>query len=142
MNSGEYFYDLGKLIYQIDNAYEDYGKKTSLNSPNLLWILYALNDGKMHTQKSVCDDWQIPRSTTNTIIKELEEKKLVTLSHLNGTRREMIVGLTEEGKKFADGALTKLYEKEKQIYEKMKNPEKFLEELRNFVDLLSILSEE
>lgn len=142
MNSREYFYDLGKLIYQIDNAYEDYGKKTNLNSPNLLWILYALNDGKMHTQKSVCADWQIPRSTTNTIIKELEEKKLVTLSHLNGTRREMIVGLTEEGKKFADGALTKLYEKEKQIYEKMKNPEKFLEELRNFVDLLSILSEE
>ena len=142
MNSKTYFYELGKLIYQIDNSYEEYGKKSSITSANLLWILYALNDGNMHTQKSICDDWKIPRSTANTIIKELEEKKLISLSHLEGTRREMVIYLTDEGKLFADKVLNKLYEREKKIYDKLPNKDNFLNELKNFVKLLSILNED
>ena len=141
MDSKEYFYELGKLVYKIDNAYQEYGKKSSINSPNLLWILYALNDNKMHTQKSICDDWQIPRTTTNTIIKELEEKNLVTLNHLDGTRREMIVMLTDDGKAYADKTLNGLYKKEKEVYDKMEGKEKFLNDLKNFVELLNILKD-
>ena len=142
MKSREFFYEFGQLIYEIDNAYEQYGKRSNLSSPNLLWILYALNDGKTHTQKSVCDDWQIPRSTANTIVKELEEKGLLSLSHLEGTRREMVICLTDAGKVFADEVLSKLYEKEKEIFEKAQDPDKLLEELRSFTKLLAILTEE
>ncbi len=142
MTSKEFFYDFGRLIYQIDNIYEQYGKQSGLNSPNLLWILYALNDGKIHTQKSICEEWQIPRTTANTIIKELEEKKLISLSHINGTRREMAIYLTNEGKIFADEILSKLYEKERIIFDKINNPEGLINELNSFTKSLSILEED
>ena len=142
MESKEFFYEIGKLIYQIDNCYEEYGKKSSVNSPNLLWILYALNDGKMHTQKSVCDEWQIPRSTANTIIKELEEKGFVELNHLEGTRREKLIFLTDEGKKYAEKVLSNLYKKENKIFKEIKDPTKIIQDLQGFLQKLEILGED
>lgn len=50
MDAKEFFYLLGKAIYRIDAIYTDYAKESDV-SPTLLWILYALNDGKPHTQK-------------------------------------------------------------------------------------------
>ncbi len=142
MDSRKFFYELGKLIYQIDVEYETYGKSESINAPNLLWILYALNDGQPHTQRQICDDWQIPRSTANTIVKDLQKEGLVELSHLNGTRREMTIKLTEKGLSYADSVLQKLYLREQVVYDKMKNPEKFLKDLKSFTEILSLLNKE
>ncbi len=131
MNDRMFFYKLGKLIYGIDGAYEEYGKNCRVSSPNLLWILYALNDGERHSQKQICDDWAIPRSTANTIIKDLESKNYVALSQIKGERRELFVFLTPSGKKFADGILSDLYRREKEIYSEIEDPEAILIALQN-----------
>ena len=131
MDERIFFYKLGKLVYQIDGVYEEYGKNCSLGSPNLLWILYALNDGERHSQKQISDDWAIPRSTANTIIKDLESKNYVALSQIKGERRELLVSLTPSGKEYADGILSDLYHREKEIYSEIENPEKLLDVLQN-----------
>ena len=131
MDGREFFYRLGKLVYQIDGAYEEYGKGCDLGSPNLLWILYALNDGGRHSQKQLCDEWAIPRSTANTIIKDLESKNYIALSQIKGKRRELLVSLTESGKAYADGILSDLYKREKEIYSEIKAPEALLDALQN-----------
>ncbi len=131
MNERTFFYALGKLVYQIDGVYEAYGKNCRVGSPNLLWILYALNDGERHSQKQICEDWAIPRSTANTIIKTLEGKNLVTLSQIEGERRELLVSLTPRGKEFADGILADLYKREKEIYAEVEEPEALLSTLQN-----------
>ena len=131
MNERIFFYRLGKLLYQIDGAYEEYGKNCDLGSPNLLWILYALNDGKRHSQKQICDDWDIPRSTANTIIKDLESKNYIALGKIKGERRELLVSLTESGKKYADGILSDLYRREWEIYSEIESPEALLDVLQN-----------
>ena len=131
MDERIFFYRLGKLVYQIDGAYEAYGKNCNLGSPNLLWILYALNDGERHSQKQICDDWDIPRSTANTIIKDLESKNYITLSQIKGERRELLVSLTPSGKEYADGILSDLYRREKEIYAEIESPEALLETLQN-----------
>ena len=131
MNERIFFYRLGKLVYQIDGVYEGYGKNCNLGSPNLLWILYALNDGERHSQKQICDDWDIPRSTANTIIKDLENKHYITLSQIKGERRELLVSLTESGKKYADGILSDLYRREREIYSEIEAPEALLDTLQN-----------
>ena len=77
MNAKEFFYDLGKAIYKLDSIYTHFAKDSDA-SPTLLWILYALNDEKPHTQKEICQNWDLPKSTVNTIIMEL--KKMVILS--------------------------------------------------------------
>lgn len=126
MNSREFFYGLGKLVYKIDGAYEEYGRNFRIGSANLLWILYALNDGKAHSQKQISDDWAIPRSTANTIVKDLESKKYIVLSQIKGKRRELLVSLTPIGKSYADGLLSDLYRREDEIYSKMENPGELL----------------
>ena len=131
MDERIFFYRLGRLIYQIDGVYEGYGKNCKLGAPNLLWILYALNDGERHSQKQICDDWDIPRSTANTIIKDLESKNYITLSQIKGERRELLVSLTQSGKKYADGILSDLYQREKEIYAEIESPEALLDTLQN-----------
>ena len=130
MNERIFFYRLGKLVYQIDGVYDRYGKSCRVSSSNLLWILYALNDGKRHSQKQLCDDWAIPRSTANTIIKDLESKKYIALSQIKGERRELLVSLTPSGREYADGILSDLYKREKEIYSEMENPEALLDTLQ------------
>ncbi len=132
MDERIFFYKLGKLVYQIDGVYEGYGKNCKLGSPNLLWILYALNDGERHSQKQLSEDWDIPRSTANTIIKDLESKHYVALSQIKGERRELLVSLTESGKEYADGILSDLYKREKEVYSELENPEELLSALQNF----------
>ena len=131
MNERIFFYRLGKLVYQIDGVYEEYGKNCKLGSPNLLWILYALNDGERHSQKQISEDWDIPRSTANTIIKDLEGKNYVALSQIKGERRELLVSLTQSGKEYADRVLSDLYRREKDIYSELEAPEELLIILQN-----------
>ena len=130
MDERIFFYRLGKLIYQIDGVYQQYGKGCKLASPNHLWILYALNDGERHSQKQICDDWAIPRSTANTIIKDLESKNYVALSQIKGERRELLVSLTPSGKEYADEILSDLYQRERAIYSEIEAPEELLSTLQ------------
>ena len=131
MDERNFFYGLGKLVYRIDGVYEGYGKNCKLGSPNLLWILYALNDGERHSQKQICEDWDIPRSTANTIIKDLEAKGYLTLSQIKGERRELLVALTTGGKEYADKILSDLYRREREIYSEIEAPETLLGSLQN-----------
>lgn len=131
MDAREFFYTLGKLIYRIDGVYDEYGRNGNVGSPTLLWILYALNDGERHSQRQICDDWAIPRSTANTIVKDLESKKYITLSQISGARRELLISLTDSGKAYADSVLSDLYRMEGEIYSTIENPEAYLSVLRD-----------
>ncbi len=131
MDERNFFYRLGKLVYRLDGVYDEYGRNFHIGSPNLLWILYALNDGERHSQKQICEDWAIPRSTANTIIKDLESKNYVALSQIKGERRELLVSLTPRGKKYADGILSDLYRREDEIYSELTDPEALLSALRD-----------
>ena len=115
MNSRSFFYEFGKCLYGVDGFYAEYAKKFDVKE-NLLWILYALNDGKQHSQKEICDSWDLPRSTVNTIMKELETDGYVSLSQIKGEKRELNVSLTDKGQIYAEELLAELYEIEKRVY--------------------------
>ena len=132
MDERTFFHQLGKCVYKIDGAYDEYGRNFKIASSNLLWILYALNDGERHSQKQLCEDWAIPRSTANTIIKDLESKNFVTLSPIEGERRELLILLTPSGKEYADKTLSDLYQREKEIFSELKDPEELLALLEEF----------
>lgn len=114
MDAKEFFYLLGKAIYRIDAIYTDYAKESDV-SPTLLWILYALNDGKPHTQKEICLSWDLPKSTVNTIVMGLK-KGICTIRTNQRTKREMTIGITEEGKQYAKIKLQPIYEREKKVF--------------------------
>ncbi len=97
MESKEFFYHFGKLLYQIDAIYDEFAKKYKVKA-NILWILYSLNDGNEHTQKEISENWSIPKTTLNTLIKELEKDKYIELIPIEGEKRELNIKLTLSGK--------------------------------------------
>lgn len=131
MDSKLFFYEFGRSIYRVDGFYAEYAKKCNVKE-NLLWILYALNDGKEHSQKEICDSWDLPRSTVNTIMKELENDDYVMLNQIKGEKRELNVVLTLNGKEYADNLLSELYEIERKTYERLKS-HKVLDELNTII---------
>lgn len=140
MGSKEFFHELGVLIYQIDGIYTKYIKLNGIKSSNELWILYALNDNRGHSQKQISEDWDIPRTTTNTIVKDLEKKGYVTMEPLKGERREMSIILTSEGKKYANEKLEYLYKKEAEVFKNIKNPEEIITNLRFLLSNLEVIN--
>lgn len=93
-----------KASCTLDGIYWYIAKKSGIKE-NLFWLLYALNDDEQHTQKQICEDWQFPKTTINTLIKECETVGYVKLERVPGKKRELAISLTEAGKKFADKSL-------------------------------------
>ena len=115
MNARQFFYNFGKAIYPVDSFYDEFAKQSNVSSA-LLWVLYALNDGQPHTQIEVSTEWELPKTTVNTVIKELQQNGYVELIPIKGKRREMSIALTEAGKEYADRILSGLYKKEVAVY--------------------------
>lgn len=115
MDCRKSFYEFGRALYKIDGFYAEYAKTSGVKE-NLLWVLYALNDGNKHSQKEICESWDLPRTTVNTIVKELEEEGYVVLSQIKGEKRELELALTEKGKAYAESLLSELYEIESKAF--------------------------
>lgn len=115
MNARQFFYNFGKAIYHVDSFYDEFAKQSNVSSA-LLWVLYALNDAQPHTQIEVSTEWELPKTTVNTVIKELQQNGYVELIPIKGKRREMSIALTEAGKEYADSILSDLYKKEAAVY--------------------------
>lgn len=119
MDAKKFFYDFGKALYHVDAVYDDFAKDSGVVSPTLLWILYALNDGNEHTQREICVDWALPKSTVNTVMTELKRNGYVEFEPIKGKRREMTVILTQTGKEYAHSLLAAIYEKEAEVFKKL-----------------------
>lgn len=115
MNSRKFFYDFGRALYHVDSFYDEFAKQSNVSSA-LLWILYALNDGNPHTQIEISNDWELPKTTVNTVIKDIQKDGYIELVPIKGKRREMSIILTESGKAFADNVLSNLYKKEAEVF--------------------------
>ena len=76
---------------RIDGGYYFFARGAEVKE-NVLALLYALDDGQPHTQAEIARDWQIPKTTVNTNVKELVAAGYATLEH--GECREKIITLT------------------------------------------------
>ena len=105
-------------LYTGSTVRMTYFPKNAGIKANMLWLLSALNDGQTHTQSQICWDWNYPRTTVNTLVKELEQQGYVELIPVAGTRRELYIVLTDAGKAYADSILKPVYDAEEQLFER------------------------
>ena len=73
---------------------------------NTMILLYALDDGRPHTQKEICEEWLIPKTTLNTIVRECVKSGYLVLQPGS---REKEIRLTEQGKAYAASVLNRVY---------------------------------
>ena len=98
-------------------VYYEIAKKIGIKE-NTLLLLDILSDKKQHSQKQICDDWHIPRTTLNTIIKEcVRSGYIVLLAQSNS--KEKLISLTESGQIFADNATRTMKEAVQHSMEKI-----------------------
>lgn len=110
-----------------------------------LAVMYALDDGKPHSQMDISREWIIPKTSVNTIVKRWEKEGFVTLIPIPGKRREMNIMLTESGSEYAKSFLGFLYRAEDEALRRTleKYPEEFIEAIEFFgASLNEIFGEE
>lgn len=94
-----------------DGAYYHWARRSGV-SGHALGLLYALDDGLPHSQKEVCEEWFIPKTTINTIVKSFREAGYLTLEAMPDRPRQRQLCLTEAGRRFAKEALEQVYRAE------------------------------
>lgn len=96
-----------------DGAYYRWAVQSGV-TPNTLDLLYALDDGLPHSQKQICEEWAIPKTTINTVVKACQTAGYITLAPMPDQPRQRQLCLTPAGLAYARQTLEELYIMENQ----------------------------
>lgn len=77
-----------------------------------------LGDEKEHSQKQICEEWLMPRTTLNTVVKECINDGYIILSSQQHSK-EKTISLTPKGKEFTEKVLKPVYEIENDVMKKV-----------------------
>lgn len=124
-------------LYNIDEVYYlNEGQKKISDAE--LSVMYALDDGKPHSQREISQEWLVPKTSVNTIVKRWEKEGLLTQTPIPGKRREMHIMLTDAGREYAKDFMSFLYKAEDKALKKTldKYSEEFIEAIEYFGESL------
>ncbi len=82
---------------------------------NLFVLFYAIADGKTYSQKQICDDWKLPRTTLNTIVRECVNDGLVSLVPRGNKEKDIVI--TPKGRELADKVFGPIFAAESRVME-------------------------
>lgn len=95
-------------VNRINGGYYIWAKRHGLQE-NRLTVLYALGDGKTHTQTEISREWLIPKTTVNTIVRQLVSEGIV---QREGSEKNKPLHLTPRGEEYVNATLGSLYRAE------------------------------
>lgn len=104
-----------------------------------LMILYTLISGRQLTQKKITEEIGLVKATVNTVIRDLKNRGLVTLTASRNDKRRKYVSLTDEGKIYAEEIIRPLLEMEDRITRMIGNTR--MEQTVATMELFNILFE-
>ena len=81
--------DIRRLMIAINRVDELYYQtlRTRGIKENAFVLFYAIADGKAYSQKRICQEWAIPRTTLNTIVQEYLRKGYLCLASTGGKEK-------------------------------------------------------
>ena len=98
MNPRETLKKLNSLYGAVDAVYLKIASENGL-SYNGLMMLYMVEEDEKLTQRKVCDELHLPKSSVHSILSELVRKGLLELTE-GGNRKEKYIAATREGQNF------------------------------------------
>lgn len=127
---------------KIDGAYYSFARKHNQNE-NTLAFIYALSDRKPHSQKEISEEWVIPKTTINYIVKSMLADGYIEF--ISGVKaREKAIVLTDSGRDYVDKILADIYDAENEAISEVlkKYPPEFADAIDELADrLLQTLTE-
>ena len=97
--------------------YREWAKAHDVSYFELLVIL-SLTEGPC-SQKEICQKWQIPKQTVNSILKNFLQNNWVRLTPAKEDKRNKIILLTQEGRAYMEPLAHKLADCECAVWVKL-----------------------
>lgn len=102
-------------VNRMDGIYYRLAREIGMKD-NTLSLYYALSDGKPHSQKEICEEWLIPRTTINTIVRECVEQGYVRLEkEMHGKEKQLL--LTDCGRHRVNSLMKDLFVLERAAFD-------------------------
>ncbi len=123
-------------INRIDGIWYLLAKKSGVKV-NTLSLLFALDDGLPHTQKQICEEWIIPRTTINTVVQECTQMGYLELRQRARSKEKELI-LTPKGMQYAKKVLAMYYQAENEAMRRtleQYSPE-FIDAVKQYADFL------
>lgn len=77
----EKIHQLYDVIYNVDKVYESYAKSKGIVYNKMLFFYILLDENIDYmTQSHICEELDIPKTTLNSMIKNLLNRELITLT--------------------------------------------------------------
>ena len=112
----EYIRRIMISIDEIDELY--YRMVRTMGVKETVFVLfYAIADGKAYSQKQLCKEWHIPRTTLNTVVMECVKKSYIEL--IPNGHKEKIITLTKSGEDYARKLLNPIFEAEERAVQQI-----------------------
>ena len=94
------------ITERIDEIYSHFSKAMGMNESELC-VLYSLDGEPSLSQRQICEQWLIPKTTLNTIIKKYEKVGYVQFETIPNNRNESVYraedrAMRETLKKYGD----------------------------------------
>lgn len=99
---------------RIDALYVDSVRTFGVKG-NLFFLFYAIADGKCYSQRQICDDWNLPRTTLNTIVRECVKDDLVRLVPRGNKEKDIV--MTPKGREIAERVFAPIFAVESRVME-------------------------
>ena len=104
---------LNAALGKIDAAYEAIAKKYDMTY-NALMMVYLMEETKNITQKQICDELHLPKSTVHSILLDFIQQGYVSLTEGNN-KKEKFINITESGMCFFSNVFEKTQALEKNV---------------------------
>lgn len=100
-------------VKKINRAYEIWAAKHGLTLYEMqIYYVIVENGGGAMTQKDLCTQLDAPKTSINSIIKKQLKAQLIQMEINPLDKREKIIILTDEGKRFAEKLIYPLFDYE------------------------------
>ena len=101
MNSAVTLVDFDRLLNGLDHIYSEFSRACGLSDCAYWMLVDTSAAGGSVAVSRLTSEWFYSKQTINSAIKTLRARGLATLEFAEGSRKNKVVRLTEEGVRFA-----------------------------------------
>lgn len=108
---------------EVDKIYYAFARDCGLSSC-AFWMLYDLYQGRGSLAlRELCELWSFSKQTINSALKTLEAKGLIELDYEEGSRKNKVASLTDDGIVFAAERIRPVVEAEQRAFDSLSEGE-------------------
>lgn len=117
MNSAVTLVDFDRLLNGLDHIYSEFSRACGLSDCAYWMLVDTSTAGGSIAVSRLTSEWFYSKQTINSAIKTLTARDFATLEFAEGSRKNKVVRLTEEGMQFAKRYALPAQKAEQQAFE-------------------------